>query len=94
MFIKDRTFRLINIIYIILTILLGLVLIYLIINTMVSLKYEQENEMLDFYFQSNLPSIYIQQLLENLYAFLAYLFINVIYLSIMGFIRIKKTEQR
>ena len=90
MFIKDSTFKLINIIFIFLTILLGILLAYSIINTMVSLKYEHEKELLNY---PNLASNYIRQSLNIMYVFLAYLLINVTYLSIMGFIKIKKKQK-
>ena len=63
MFIKDRTFKVVNIAYIILTSLLGMLLIYGIINTMVSLKYETEKEIMDLH--TNPASDYIRQTLDS-----------------------------
>ena len=49
MSIKDSTFKKINWAYIILSVILGLVLVYGIVNTMVSLKYENEKELIDLF---------------------------------------------
>ena len=88
--IKESTFKRINIAYIILTSLLGLILIYGIINTMVSLKYETEKEILVMH--TNLASDYIKQTLEVSYVFLAYILFNIVYLLFMGHVlsKIKK----
>ena len=91
MFIKDRTFKVVNIAYIILTSLLGMVLIYGIINTMVSLKYETEKEIMDLH--TNPASDYIRQTLEVSYEFLGYVLFNILYLLLMGHAKIKKTRQ-
>ena len=91
MFIKDSTFKKINIAYIILTSLIGLVLIYGIINTMVSLKYETEKGIIDLHI--NPASDYIKQTLELSYEFLAYVLFNILYLLLMGHAKIKKTRQ-
>ena len=47
MFIKDSTFKHINNIYMFISIILGIIIIYAIANTMLSLKYETEKEILD-----------------------------------------------
>ena len=91
MFIKDSTFKKINIAYIILTSLIGLVLIYGIINTMVSLKYETEKGIIDLHI--NPASDYIKQTLEVSCEFLAYVLFNILYLLLMGRAKIKKTRQ-
>ena len=88
MYIKDSTFKKINITYIILTSLLGFVLIYGIINTKVSLKYETEKEIIDLH--TNLTSDYIKQTLEVSYWFLSYIVFNILYLLFMGYIRLRK----
>lgn len=90
MFIKDRTFKIVNILYIIFSSLLGIILIYAIINTMVSLKYETEKELLNYY--SNPASDYIKQSLLDLYVFLGYLLLNIIYIWGMGHVKLKKTK--
>ena len=84
MIIKDRTFKLINLIYIILSSILGIVLIYAIINTSVSLKYETEKELLNYY--SNPASDYIK------YVFIGYLLLNILYIWAMGLVKLKKTK--
>lgn len=89
MFIKDSTFKHINNIYMFISIILGIVVIYAIINTMVSLKYETEKEILNYH--SNLASDYIRQLLDNLYVFGSYLFFNIIYICFLGQVKLKKT---
>ena len=58
MSIKDSTFKKINWAYIILSVILGLVLVYGIVNTMVSLKYENEKELIDLH--TNPASDYIK----------------------------------
>ena len=88
MLIKDSTFKKINTTYIILTSLLGFVLIYGMINTNVSLKYETEKEIMDLH--TNLASDYIKQTLVVSYEFLAYVVFNILYLLLMGYIRIKR----
>ncbi len=90
MFIKDSTFKQINNIYMFISIILGIIVIYAIINTMVSLKYETEKEILNYH--SNPASDYIRQLLGNLYVFGAYLFFNIIYIWGMGHFKLKKTQ--
>lgn len=90
MIIKDRTFKLINLIYIILSSILGIVLIYAIINTSVSLKYETEKELLNYY--SNPASDYIKQSLFDLYVFIGYLLLNILYIWAMGLVKLKKTK--
>ena len=91
MFIKDRTFKVVNIAYIILTSLLGMLLIYGIINTMVSLKYETEKEIMDLH--TNPASDYIRQTLEVSFEFLGYVLFNILYLLLMGHAKIKNTRQ-
>lgn len=91
MYIKDSTYKVINNIYIILTTMLGILLIYAIINTMVSLKYETEKELLDYH--SNMASDYLRQLLDVMYVFGIYLIINVVYVSIMGKVKIKNVRK-
>ena len=91
MYIKDRTFKIMNIAYIILSSLLGIGIIYGIINTMVSLKYETEKELLDYH--SNMASDYLRQLLDVMYVFGIYLIINVVYVSIMGKVKIKNVRK-
>ena len=91
MFIKERTFKVVNIAYIILTSLLGMVLIYGIINTMVSLKYETEKIIMDLH--TNPASDYIRHTLEVSYEFLAYVLFNILYLLLMGHVKIKETRQ-
>lgn len=81
MYIKDRVFKLINNIYIIITFILGILLAYAIINTIVSLKYEHEKEMLCY---NNLASNYIRQSLNVMYVFGTYLLFNFVYLIVIG----------
>lgn len=90
MYIKDRTFKIMNIVYIILTSLLGIVLIYGIINSTVSLKYETENEIIDLH--TNLASNYLKQTLEISCEFLSYVLFNIFYLLLMGHAKLKKTQ--
>ena len=90
MSIKDSTFKKINWTYIILSAILGLVLIYGIVNTMVSLKYENEKELIDLH--TNPASDYIKITLSVLYQFLAYVLFNILYLFVMGRLKLKKTQ--
>ena len=90
MSIKDSTFKKINWAYIILSVILGLVLVYGIVNTMVSLKYENEKELIDLH--TNPASDYIKITLSVLYQFLAYVLFNILYLFVMGRIKLKKTQ--
>jgi hypothetical protein len=90
--IKSSTFRIINISYIILTALLGLILIYGIFNTMVSLKYETEKELMDLH--TNPASDYIKQTLKISYEFLAYVLFNILYLSLMSYVKLKKVLRK
>ncbi len=89
MYIKDSTFKKMNLIYISLTFILIIVLIYEIINTMVSFKYETEKEIINIH--TNLASEYIEQTLTFMYVFLAYLLLNIIYLLIVGYVKLMKT---
>lgn len=90
MSIKDSTFKKINWAYIILSVILGLVLVYGIVNTMVSLKYEHEKELIDLH--TNLASDYIKITLSVLYQFLAYVLFNILYLFIMGRMKLKRKQ--
>lgn len=90
MSIKDSTFKKINWTYIILSVILGLVLVYGIVNTMVSLKYENEKELIDLH--TNPTSDYIKITLSVLYQFLAYVLFNILYLFVMGRMKLKKTQ--
>lgn len=90
MSIKDSTFKKINWAYIILSVILGLVLVYGIVNTMVSLKYENEKELIDLH--TNPASDYIKITLSVLYLFLAYVLFNILYLFVMGRMKLKKTQ--
>jgi uncharacterized protein involved in cysteine biosynthesis len=90
MSIKDSTFKKINWAYIILSVILGLVLVYGIVNTMVSLKYENEKELIDLH--TNPASDYIKITLSVLYQFLAYVLFNILYLFVMGRMKLKKTQ--
>ena len=90
MSIKDSTFKKINWAYIILSVILGLVLIYGIVNTMVSLKYEHKKELIDLH--TNPASDYIKITLSVLYQFLAYVLFNIMYLLVMGRMKLKKTQ--
>ena len=90
MYIKDSILKKINISYLILTSLLGFVLIYGIINTMVSLKYEHEKELI--YLHTRPASDYIKQTLEVLCEFLAYVLLNFLYLLLTVHIKLKKTN--
>ena len=90
MSIKDSTFKIINWTYIILSVILGLVLVYGIVNTMVSLKYENEKELIDLH--TNPASDYIKITLSVLYQFLAYVLFNILYLFVMGRMKLKKTQ--
>lgn len=90
MSIKDSTFKKINWTYIILSVILGLVLVYGIVNTMVSLKYENEKELIDLH--TNPASDYIKITLSVLYQFLAYVLFNILYLFVMGRMKLKKTQ--
>ena len=90
MSIKDSTFKKINWAYIILSVILGLVLVYGIVNTMVSLKYENEKELIDLH--TNPASDYIKITLSVLYQFLAYVLFNIMYLFVMGRMKLKKTQ--
>ena len=64
-------------------------MIYEIINTMVSFKYETEKEIINIH--TNLASEYIEQTLTFMYVFLAYLLLNIIYLLIVGYVKLMKT---
>ena len=88
--IKDSTFKKINWAYIILSVILGLVLVYGIVNTMVSLKYENEKELIDLH--TNPASDYIKITLSVLYQFLAYVLFNILYLFIMGRMKLKRKQ--
>ena len=90
MSIKDSTFKKINWAYIILSVILGLVLVFGIVNTMVSLKYENEKELIDLH--TNPASDYIKITLSVLYQFLAYVLFNILYLFVMGRMKLKKTQ--
>ena len=90
MSIKDSTFKKINWAYIILSVILGLVLVYGIVNTMVSLKYENEKELIDLH--TNPASDYIKITLSVLYQFLAYVLFNILYLFIMGRMKLKRKQ--
>ena len=90
MSIKDNTIKKINWAYIILSVILGLVLVYGIVNTMVSLKYENEKELIDLH--TNPASDYIKITLSVLYQFLAYVLFNILYLFVMGRMKLKKTQ--
>lgn len=90
MSIKDSTFKKINWACIILSVILGLVLVYGIVNTMVSLKYENEKELIDLH--TNPASDYIKITLSVLYQFLAYVLFNILYLFVMGRMKLKKTQ--
>lgn len=90
MSIKVSTFKKINWAYIILSVILGLVLVYGIVNTMVSLKYENEKELIDLH--TNPASDYIKITLSVLYQFLAYVLFNILYLFVMGRMKLKKTQ--
>ena len=90
MSIKDSTFKKINWAYIILSVILGLVLVYGIVNTMVSLKYENEKELIDLH--TNPASDYIKITLSVLYQFLAYVLFNILYLFVMGRMKLKKVQ--
>ena len=90
MSIKDSTFKKNNWAYIILSVILGLVLVYGIVNTMVSLKYENEKELIDLH--TNPASDYIKITLSVLYQFLAYVLFNILYLFVMGRMKLKKTQ--
>lgn len=89
MHIKNSTFKFINTAYIILTTILGIFIIYGIINTMVSLMYETEKEMLDMH--TTPASVYIKQDLNMMYVFLAYILFNIVYLLVMGNVKIKRS---
>ena len=58
---------------------------------MVSLKYETDKEIIDLH--TNLASGYIKQTLEVLYEFLAYVLFNILYLLLMGHVKIRNTRQ-
>ena len=88
--IKDSTFKKINWAYIILSVILGLVLVYGIVNTMVSLKYEHEKELIDLH--TNPASDYIKITLSVLYQFLAYVLFNILYLFVMGRMKLKRKQ--
>lgn len=88
--IKDSIFKIANWTYIILSVILGLVLVYGIVNTMVSLKYENEKELIDL--DTNPASDYIKITLSVLYQFLAYVLFNILYLFVMGRMKLKKTQ--
>jgi hypothetical protein len=90
MSIKDSTFKKNNWAYIILSVILGLVLVYGIVNTMVSLKYENEKELIDLH--TNPASDYIKITFSVLYQFLAYVLFNILYLFVMGRMKLKKTQ--
>ena len=67
-----------------------MVLVYGIVNTMVSLKYENEKELIDLH--TNPTSDYIKITLSVLYQFLAYVLFNILYLFVMGRMKLKKTQ--
>ncbi len=89
MSIKDSTLKKINIVYIILSLILAILLIYGAINTGVSLKYESEKEIIELH--TDLASNYIRQTLKISYEFLSYVLFNIIYLLLLGHVRAQKT---
>jgi hypothetical protein len=82
MYIKDKTFKIVNRCYIVFNILLWIMMIYLMIDSMVSLKYETEKEAINLH--TNLASDYIKQTIQIISLFLAYITLNIIYSGIMG----------
>lgn len=92
MYIKDRTYKTIFWIYIFISTILGLFFVYAIIDTMVSLKYEHEKELLSIH--TNTASIYLKQVLQYLYISLSYVIINIIFIGITGYIKIKHYSRK
>ena len=79
MYIKDSVFKTINGVYIFLTILFLMYVCYSITDSMVSFKYEHEKEVINLY--TNMATDYIKQDLYDLYVFLIYITINLLYLA-------------
>lgn len=88
MYIKDNYFKIINRSYIVLSFLLWIMMLYLIIDNLVSLKYETDKEVINLH--TNLTSDYIKQTIQFICFILVYITFNIIYLVIIGHIRIKK----
>jgi len=87
MYIKDNYFKIINRSYIVLSFVLWIMMLYLIIDNLVSLKYETEKEVINLH--TNLASEYIKQTIQFICFIFAYITFNIIYLVIIGHIRIK-----
>ena len=85
MYIKSSILKRINWLFIILSILLAIDVVYIVIDTLVSLKYETEKEILNMH--TNLASDYIEEKLQLAYLFLSYIIVCIIYLVIMGLAR-------
>lgn len=79
MYIKDSVFKTINGVYIFLTILFLMYVCYSITDSMVSFKYEHEKEVINLH--TNMATDYIKQDLYDLYVFLIYITINLLYLA-------------
>ena len=91
MYIKDNYFKIINRSYIVLSFVLWIMMLYLIIDNLVSLKYETEKEVINLH--TNLASEYIKQTIQFICFIFAYITFNIIYLVIIGHIRIKKQNK-
>ena len=87
MYIKDKTFKIVNRAYIVLNILLWIIILYMIIDNIVSLKYEIEKEVINLHI--NQASDYIKQTIQVLCLFLVYITFNILYLGVMGRFRLK-----
>jgi len=91
MYIKDNYFKIINRSYIVLSFLLWIMMLYLIIDNLVSLKYETDKEVINLH--TNLATDYIKQTIQFICFILVYITFNIIYLVIIGNIRIKKQNK-
>lgn len=88
MYIKDNYFKTINRCYIMLSLLLWIIMLYLVIDNLVSLKYETDKEIINLH--TNLASDYIEQTIQVICLFLVYITFNIVYLVIIGRLLIKK----
>ena len=82
MHIKDKTFKIVNLCYIVFNVLLWIMMIYLMIDSMVSLKYETEKEAINLH--TNPASDYIKQTTHIISLFVVYITLNILYIGIMG----------
>lgn len=76
--------------YVVFSILLWIIMFYLLIDTMVSYKYESEKEVINLH--TNPATDYIKQTIQVISLFLIYITINIIYIVVMGYLRSKNKK--